>query len=57
MKENINLVLDKKKRQDINEMVAILMVLPESDRTILMSNANILKTRQDYVKNKKGECA
>ncbi|MBS4931139.1 MAG: hypothetical protein KH020_07390 [Clostridiales bacterium] len=50
MKENINLILDQEKKKDINEMIAILMILPESDRTILMSNANILKTRQDYVK-------
>lgn len=57
MKENINLILDQEKKKDINEMIAILMILPESDRTILMSNANILKTRQDYVKANGGECA
>lgn len=57
MKENINLILDQEKKKDINEMIAILMILPESDRTILMSNANILKARQDYVKANGGECA
>ena len=57
MKENINLILDQEKKKDIDEMIAILMILSESDRTILMSNANILKARQDYVKAKKGECA
>lgn len=43
-------VLDVKQKEEIDELVSILLVLPKEDRAVLLSNANALKVRRDIEK-------
>lgn len=43
-------VLDVKQKEEIDEFVSILLVLPKEDRAVLLSNANALKVRRDIEK-------
>ena len=57
MKRTFDGVISKKEQQEIRELVSILLVLPESDRMLIASNVNILKSRQDIEKARKGRGA
>lgn len=49
------MTIPKEKKEEIKEFVSTLLLLTEEDRAILLSNANVLKTRQSIEKRRKGE--
>ena len=57
MKRTFDGVISKKEQQEIRELVSVLLLLPESDRMLIASNVNILKSRQDIEKARKGRGA
>lgn len=57
MKRTFDSVISKKEQQEIRELVSVLLLLPESDRMLIASNVNILKSRQDIEKARKGRGA
>lgn len=40
-------ILTEDQRNEINEFVSLLLVLPKEDRAVLLSNANAFKVRMD----------
>ena len=49
----LDIVLSEEDKTEIKDMVLTLLVLPKEDRTILMSNAQILKARYELAKARK----
>lgn len=49
----LDIAMSDKEREEIKEFVSVLLLLPEEDRAILLSNANAFKTRRDIEKARK----
>nr|DAE15501.1 MAG TPA: hypothetical protein [Podoviridae sp. ctZ5d16] len=47
--------ITKEQQEDIGEMTNILILLPVPDREILMSNARVLKAREELAKKLESE--
>jgi hypothetical protein len=47
--------ITKEQQEDIGEMTNILILLPVPDREILMSNARVLKAREEIAKKLESE--
>lgn len=48
-------MIPEDQREEIKELVSILVVLPKEDRAVLLSNAHVLKVRSDIEKSKNKE--
>lgn len=47
MTDILEMIIPKDQQEEIKEFVAILLLLPEEDRAILLSNANAFRVRTD----------
>lgn len=49
----LDATISKEQKEEINEFVSILLLLPAEDRAVLLSNANAFKVRRDIEKAKR----
>lgn len=54
MSDFLEMTIPEEEKEEIKKFVSILLLLPQEDRAILLSNANVLKTRQSIEKHRKG---
>lgn len=49
----LDVTISNEQKEEINEFVSILLLLPAEDRAVLLSNANAFKVRRDIEKAKR----
>lgn len=49
----LDATLTQKDKDEINEFISVLLLLPVEDRAILLSNAHAFKTRRDIERARK----
>lgn len=47
MTGTLDSMIPEEQREEIKELISIMVVLPKEDRAVLLSNAHVLKVRKD----------